>query len=378
MRLMVWLAADAGYRGGLPRWDQWLPSVRDYTPLYVMLAALVTGLIVHYVRKKLAENEKLVLTREQVQERAQRAGLTHAEATALMAALKSSGVASPETAVRSEVYYNEFVGPLLRQRHGAAMRESIRSKLFSTRPEAAVDAAPRSVTDAATADLATGTQMRITFEQVGEPITAVVVGVEAGDFVVAFPSREESRLPLAKLDRVEGTYTVGQAMYAFTSEVKEVVHGAMVACRLAHSPTVELLHERKAPRVSAGRKVTFHHLSAHAVDGAKRLDISIVGSRFSDMHEGVLGDVSLGGCQLVTPNTEAFAERDLVEFTVPVREGVPPLEFFGTVVHVSEQGGGDCALHVSFLGLDDRSQHAIGTLVARSHGESASPATDAN
>ncbi|MCX7935243.1 MAG: PilZ domain-containing protein [Planctomycetota bacterium] len=286
-------------------------------------------------------------------------GLAHSDEEALVAALREIGAAAPDEAAISSSYFHSMVAPELKRRLGAEGARRIARKLF----HGGAEELPAS---GGTRSLTAGQKMRLHFAGMSGTFASNLITVDDNGMVVTLPAAGSRHLRPRQGERVEAYLEINNSLYTFTSEVLEVFMGGVFACRLAHSPSLQQIHRREAARVPLAKKVNFAHLPAAAVPGGQ-IEFNSLQQQWEGVYEGVLRDLSVGGCSIATPSRRAFEVGDLVQFTLDILADENPCDLLATIVHITPipaREGGGRILHLQFLAI---SEEALGSVTRTVH-----------
>jgi len=170
-----------------------------------------------------------------------------------------------------------------------------------------------------------------------------------------------------KGELVEGYMEIGNALFSFESEVEETFLGGVFACRIKHADDLKQTHQRDTSRVHLAERIVFSYLPGSQVETG-HVDLANLPGHMTDQWEGVLRDISVGGCSVATPVRKHFDVGDFVQFTVKLLDDEPEHALLGQIIHIrpipTHEGGGQ-NVHVQFLGLDEAAQGTITRAVHR-------------
>ncbi len=279
----------------------------------------------------------------------------------LIAVLRSIGSNTPDHAAISQNYFESVVADALTRRIGRMGAEKIRRKLFF-----GGKSRDQSPGIGGTHELTTGQKVRLHFAGVSGTYSCTVISNAKRGFVVTLPASGGHHVRPRKDDEVEGFIELGNGLSSFESRVVETFRGGVFACRIAHATNLHKLHSRRSARVNLQRRVVFGHFPAAQVDN-DQITLEDLQGQLTACWEGVLRDLSVGGCALATPQRQNFEVGDFIQFNLKPLPDDPDHSLMGTIVHVSpipQADGGGRMLHVQFLGLEEATE---GTLTRAMH-----------
>jgi len=365
---------------GSPRFAPLQPGTHaDLSWIVYVLAGLLLGaLFVVLLQKRLKSRSRIkrkIATWDRLHALCAQQELTEEEERVLFAVLRALGVSNPDNAGRSQHYFDSLVAPELVRRAGKRCAESIRRKLFfDGTPE------PETPKVGGTHELASGQKIRLHLATIPGTFACTIISVSESGFIVTLPNTGGRRIRPHKGEAVEGFVELDNTLCSFESQVTETFRGGVFACRIAHTAEIKEMRRRKSVRVNVDRRVVFGHFPANqVVDGEVSLDA--LQNQLGERWEGIVRDLSVGGCALSTSSRRDFEAGDFVQFSLQPLDDDPDHMFFGTIVHVAPipatEGGGRI-LHIQFLGLDEDAEGSLTRAVHRLRPEAEPPAGSAS
>lgn len=345
----------------VPQWrHESSPSVIVWAVLGLMLGILIMVLIQRWMKRR-AGSSAHEHHFDRVRDVCREKGLTVEEERILLRALQAVSEENPEQALLITGVFDTTLANEIVNKAGVQSCERIRDKLFSIRTTERKEEAI-----GGTYDFNSGQKLRIHFDGIEGTFPCTVINIAEEAFVVALPMSGARHLHPHKGDRVEGFVELGEGLCSFESNVTEVFMGGVFACRISHTEEVQQVHQREATRIAVDKRVIFGHVSATSLSG--QISISHLADHLTDHWEGIIRDISIGGCAISTPTQQDFEVGDFVQFTVQLLEDEPASAILGTIVHVKPVplgSGGGRLIHIQFLGLEDQAQGTITRTVYR-------------
>ncbi|MBN2711330.1 MAG: PilZ domain-containing protein [Planctomycetes bacterium] len=323
--------------------------------LFLILGFLI-AVIVHRFKKKSEETQTAEKKRDRFHDICIESKLTEEEERILIDSITEAGIAVTEDALMSQKRFNAVIAPAIEARVGEKHCERIRRKLYF-----GGEMAEEPKDFGGTRDLASGSKLRLHFHGIPGTHTCTVIGISDKSFVVTLPMAGERHIHPRKGEIAEGFMELGNSLFSFESMVEETFLGGVFACKIKHTSDIKKAHQRESSRVNLAEKIIFSHFSGSAIESGN-IDMANLESQLTDRWEGVLRDLSVGGCAIATPARKDFEVGDFVKFKIKLLKDEPEHSIFGQVVHVSPipaHDGGGRILHIQFLGLDEEAQGSI-------------------
>ncbi len=229
--------------------------------------------------------------------------------------------------------------------------------------------------DASTRVFTNGMKLHFRSESRGLAFVAPVINVSENDFVVTLPKPEPGGETLREGDRVACTVRLGNAFYGFETDVTELLHGALRACRLAHADELTLTRSRAFYRVDSDLPATFHVMPRSMQENDIDVFFDQVQRQESPRESGRVIDLSLGGCCLRTKSPYFFAPDQVLQVWLELPENdakAAPEDPAQAVVlrcvvvrsaPLPAKEGRGSTLHLKFRDLDEKTQQTLGDYI---------------
>jgi len=157
------------------------------------------------------------------------------------------------------------------------------------------------------------------------------------------------------LDKIVMTYmTKRGTQYVLSSRVIRFQHGSggVPEMVINHSNAVSMQNRRQWKRINIGNKCVF---SAVEEKTGKRGEITYAPKE--NKYEGILADVSAGGCMIKTQLPIKRDQKLWIKISLPERE---EFEAYGLIVSAQKNNEtNEFALHISFIEIDEKDRNDI-------------------